>query len=158
MLLTTSDYINIAGIIINAVLAAWIIIKLQNKINNKRVLKDHLMSEMKSIRDEYLFFFNKLIQGEIEAKTVIPWFKLMSLKINSHLPILNKKYNIQTDCFIPFQLTLLDMVTNNRDFMIQFEKTEPVTFSAESKVIFMKFMQSNNHLFNDIIIKINDAK
>ena len=42
--------------------------------------------------------------------------------------------------------------------MDQFKSDKPVEFTDSSKVQFIKFQQEHNQIFNDLIIKVNDAK
>ena len=49
-----SDLINFIGILVNAYLAYWIVKKLQDKVNNKRVLKDHFINETKELNEVYI--------------------------------------------------------------------------------------------------------
>ena len=55
-----SDWISIIGIIINSSLSIWLVITIQNRLTNKRVLKDHFITEIKDIRSEYKIFLNNL--------------------------------------------------------------------------------------------------
>ena len=57
----------------------------------------------------------------------------------------------------PYQIELPDLITNNHDFMAQYN-SDKVTFSENSRSQLIKFQQSHNQLFNEIIIAINDAE
>lgn len=153
-----SDWVEIFGIIVNAGLAFWIVRTIQNKLTNKRVLKDHFINEMKEIRSEYKNCLNNLYSDQTMPKRVIPWFKLMNVKVNDILLVANQKYKIDKTKLIAYQRELQELITNNEEFIIQFKTAKTVVFSEHSKATFIKFQQDNNHLFNDIIIAINDAE
>lgn len=150
------NYIAIGGIVINSVLAIWIVKTIQNRLTNKRVLKDHFIVEIKEIRAEYKSFLNCLYSNKKVAKSVIPWFKLMNIKINDILDLINEKYKIDKTILNPYQNDLRDLITENEDFIRCYESENPIDFSEISKSQIIKFQQDNNRLFNEIIVKIND--
>lgn len=152
----TSDIIDISGIVVNIGLTIWIVIKIQNNLTNKRVLKDHFITEIKEIRAEYKIFFNNLYSNNITAKSIIPWFKLMNIKVNDIMELMNKKYKINKDTLSPYQNELRELVTNNKDFEKEYQSEFPITFSENSKSEFIKFEQNYNSRFNKLIIEIND--
>lgn len=156
--LDASDWISLLGIVVNSFLAFWIVKTIQNRLTNKRVLKDHFINEVKEIRNEYRNCLSNLYSSKTHPKTVLPWFKLMNIKINDLMNILNKKYKIDTKYLMPYQYDLQELVTNNKDFINQFKEDKSVLFSDISKVQFLKFQQDNNQIFNELIIKINDSK
>ena len=153
-----ADWIAIAGIVVNSVLAVWIVRTIQNRLTNKRVLKDHFITEIKEIRTEYKCFLNNLYASKTVAKTIIPWFKLMNIKVNDIMDLINEKYKIDKAILNPYQNDLREMITENEDFIKQFESENSIDFSEISKTQFIKFQQDNNRLFNKIIVKINDEE
>lgn len=156
--LKAADWIALLGIIVNSALALWIVRTIQNKLTNKRVLKDHFISEIKEIRNDYKTCLNDLHSNSTYAKRVISWFKLMNIKVDDLMTIMNNKYKIDKDKLKPYQRDLQELITNNEDFTKQFESDKPIIFTENSKGQFMKFQQEHNQLFNDIIVAINDAE
>lgn len=155
--LEPSNYIDLLGISVNAVLAFWIIKTIQNKLTNKRVLKDHFISEIKDIRLDFLNCIDNLHSNKTHPKILLPWFKFMNIRVNDLMIILNEKYEIQLDHLLPYQQDLQELITNNEEFINQFKMDLPIQFSEISKIQFLRFQQENNKLFNNLIIKINDA-
>jgi len=155
--LEAADWIALLGVIVNAVLAYWIVRTIQNKLTNKRVLKDHFINEIKDIRNEYKTCLNNLYSNSTHPHRVIPWFKLMNIKIDDLMALINTKYKIDKNKLKPYQIELPDLITNNHDFMAQYN-SDKVTFSESSRTQLIKFQQSHNQLFNEIIIAINDAE
>jgi len=153
-----SDWITIFSILINALLAYWIVNTIQNKMTNKRVLKDHFINEIKGIREEYKNYLNQLYVNQADPRKVIPWFKLINIKIDDLMTLINKKYKIDKKILDSYQNELRELITNNEDFNKQFKKDKLITFSEKSRNQFVMFQQTNNHLFNEIIIYINDAE
>jgi hypothetical protein len=156
--LTATNWIAILGIFVNSALAIWIVRTIQSRLTNKRVLKDHFINEVKEIRNEYKCCLNNLYSNKTLPKTLIPWFKLMNIKVADLLTLINAKYKIDKDRLSPYQRELQELITNNEDFITQFNTDKPVVFTENSRSLIIKFQQEHNHLFNDIIIKINDTE
>ena len=155
--LEASDWIELLGVIVNAGLAYWIVRTIQNKLTNKRVLKDHFINEIKEIRNDYKICLNNLYSNNTHPHRVIPWFKLMNIKVDDLMTIIHTKYCIDKDKLKPYQIELQELITNNEDFMAQYNG-EKVVFSQTSRTQLIKFQQSHNQLFNEIIVIINDAE
>jgi hypothetical protein len=154
--LVPSNWIQIAGIIVNACLAIWIVCTIQKNINNKRVLKDHFIDEIKSIRNDYRKFLSDLYTSHINPQNALSWFKLMSIKIDDLMSLIGPRYNVDERLLNPYQNELRKIITENKDFIDQFKADKGINFSNDSKKEFIMFQQNFNHLFNEIIIKIND--
>lgn len=154
--LEAADWIAILGVIINAGLAIWIVRTIQNKLTNRRILKDHFINEIKEIRNEYKSWLNSLYSNNTHPLRVIPWFKLMNIKVDNLMSIANAKYGINKSILRPYQIELPDLITNNPDFVSHFKK-DKIVFSEQSRSQLIMFQQTYNQLFNEIIISINDA-
>lgn len=156
-LLSVSDWIQIITIIVNIGLTVWIVTIIQNKLTNRRSLKDYVIDEIKGFRQEYRIFFNNLCSNKVQPQTVLSWFKLMNIKINDLMEIIDKQYNVNKDTLAPFQNELRTLITENEDFISCFNRPR-IEFSATSQSSIIKFQQENSHLFNEIIVLINEAK
>lgn len=152
--LSTADIINIISIIINIGLALLINYNIQKSLNNKRALKDLLIIEIKEIRTSYNDFYISLLKGNQNANDIKQWLKSMTIKINSIYPLL-KKYNIDNNCFAPYTEELRDIITESNDFEKGY-KCKSITFSNAFKTSIFSFQKKNDHIFIDIIQKIND--
>lgn len=156
--LDASNWIDLIAIIVNALLAYWIVKTIQNRLQNKRVLKDHFINEIKEIRNEYKTCLSNLYSDNTIPSRVIPWFKLMNIRVTDIMTHINEKYGVDKDKLKPYQRELQELITNNSDFMAQFRSTTAIKFSENSKTQMIVFQQSNNKLFNDIIVAINDSE
>lgn len=150
-----SDWISIIGIIINSSLFIWLVITIQNRLTNKRVLKDHFITEIKDIRSEYKIFLNNLYSNNTRVKSVIPWFKLMNIKVIDIMRTINEIYKIDENILNPYQNELRELITENEDFISSFNLEQNIIFSDNSKTKIIEFQQKNNSLFNRLIIEIN---
>lgn len=153
-----ADWIALAGIFINAGIGIWIVLILQNKLANKRVLKDHLIAEVKNISVQFQSYFESLINNQVKAQDVTPWFKLMNIKIDDVMTIIAARFKINKKLLNPFQNDLRELITNHEDYINQYQSNSPIILSQNLLSILMKFQQDNNSLFNTLIIGINDSK
>jgi hypothetical protein len=153
-----ADWIALAGIFINAGIGIWIVLILQNKLANKRVLKDHLISEVKIINLQFQTYFESLINNQVKPKDVIPWFKLMNIKIDDVMNIIATRFKINKKLLNPFQNDLRELITNHQDYINLYQSNNPIILSQNLYSMLMKFQQDNNSLFNSLIIEINDSK
>jgi hypothetical protein len=156
--LSASDWISIFAILVNGGLAVWIVNTIQNRMTNKRTLKDHFISEVKEIRNDYKTLLSNLYSDKMIAKELPSRFKLMNIKVSDIMTLIFDKYRIDKTMLSPYQNNLRELITENEDFIKNFEKENSLKFSENSKIQIMKFQQDNNHLFNELIIKINDSE
>jgi len=156
--LNASDIIAIIGVIVNSFLAIWIVITLQNNLANKRYLKDHLIQEVKDLRGEYKKFLNELYQGKLRPKQILPWFKLMNIKTQDVMEIVNQKYGLDKDILRNYQIELRNIVTEQEEFNENFKENNCFPLKESSLKEILQFQQNNNSKFNKLIIEINDKK
>lgn len=154
----SSDIISIIGIVINSVLAIWLITSLQKNLANKRYLKDHIIEEIKDLRNEYKKFLNDLYIGKLKPKQILPWFKLMNIKVKDTMDIINSKYHIDKDLLKNYQVELRNIITEKDEFNENFKENKAVKLSESSLRDLIIFQQKNNSKFNDLIINVNDKK
>lgn len=154
--LNTSDYISVVGIIVNSLLAIWIVRTLQSNLANKRYLKDHLIQEIKNLRNEYSKFLNELNSGNMKPQKVAPWFKLMNIKVHDTMELVNEKYKIDKDLLKNYQVELRDLVTEFEEFNTNYRKNCNIQLGSQSLRDLIQFQQKNQSKFNKLIININD--
>ncbi len=155
-LFETADYISLVSILVNVGLTYWIIDSLQDRKNNKRILKDHYINEVKEIKSDFKTLFTELFGAKITPKNFLTWYKLANVKMKDLVEDLNEIYKIESNCLNPYQTELRNIITENKDYISQFKKDE-LKLSPTTKNILIRFQQNNNKIFNKIIIKINNT-
>ena len=154
--LSISDIINLLSIVVNSILAIWIVRTLQNNLANKRYLKDYIITEIKDLRLEYKNFINELHSGKLKPKKIVPWFKLMNIRVQDTMEIVSGKYKIDKDILKNYQLQLKKIVTEFEEFNSNYKENNCFELTEKSLREIVKFQQENNSKFNYIIIKINE--
>lgn len=142
--------------VVNVVLTIGIVRTIQNKVNNRRVLKDYLIKEVVEIRDDYNSFLKELFDGKVLSHDVAPFFKLMNIRANDIMAILTKKYKVNEKELKPFVYNLPNIITNAPEFNAGFRSNSAVACATNTRLRLINFQQSHNKIFNSIIIEIND--
>jgi hypothetical protein len=155
-ILSSGDIITIFGIVVNLFLARWLIKTLQNNLTNKRYLKDHLICEIKELRLEYRKFLNDLYYGKLKPKNITPWFKLMNIKTQDIMDILERKYEIDIGTLKTYQIELRNLVTEQKEFNENYRENKNIILEDLSLKELLVFQQKNNSKFNTLIIDINE--
>lgn len=81
----------------------------------------------------------------------------MNIKVEDLLNHISSKYKIDSKVLHPYQIELRDYVTDCKSFKEQFKSGKAIMFSEEELAYLITFQQRHSKLFDDIIIKINDA-
>ncbi len=71
------------------------------------------------------------------------------------MELLNQIYGINKEKLYPYQNDLRELITENEDFIRCFN-ADKLELSDVSRKQFIQFQQNNYHLFNEVIIAIND--
>tara|TARA_R110002167_G_scaffold71696_9_gene202210 strand:+ start:7667 stop:8161 length:495 start_codon:yes stop_codon:yes gene_type:complete len=153
-----SDVIEIIGIVVNSILAIWVVKSLQNNLTNKRYLKDHLIQEVKDLRSEYKKFLNDLYGGKLKPQQVLPWFKLMNIKTQDTMDLIHQRYGVDKDTLKNYQIELRNLVTEQEEFNENYKENKNIKLRESSFRDLLIFQQENNSKFNKLIIDVNDKK
>ncbi len=154
--MSCSDIISVISLIVNSLLAIWVVIILQKNLTNKRYLKDHLITEVKNLREDYKKFLNELYCGNLKPDKITPWFKLMNIKVQGVMKIIYQKYKIDEHYLENYQVELRELVTDLKEFNENYKDNKPIVLDSNSEKELIQFQQNNSSKFNDLIIKIND--
>ena len=153
-----SAWVGIFGIFIILIFGFWISSNLQKKITSKRVLKDHLINEIRTLNDFYFYFIIDLIEDKKKVKVLIALFKTLNIKIKKIMEIIQQNYNINNLFLTTYQIGLRNIILNCQEFELAFQKGGVLELSDETINELMKFRQQNEHLFNELILLINNTE
>ncbi|WP_071146173.1 hypothetical protein [Bacteroides ihuae] len=152
-----SEWIDLFGIIITALLSWWIVNTIQKRIDNQRTLKDHLISEILSIRTDYRLMLIDIKTGESHPKYLKIKLKDLNIKTTDIMKIVSNKYRIDNKYLKHYQHDLNWLITDNEEYVNSFKTDSKIILSQESMIHFLIFEANNDHLFNDLIVRINDS-
>jgi hypothetical protein len=152
-----SDYIEIFGIIVNFILAIWIVQTIQNKLTNKRVLKDHFICEIKELRLEYNDYIKNCYAGNLIPQETLRWFKLINIKTIHLMNDVQDLYKVSCPELTSFHNDLRDIITNSTEYSTNFRPNTPVVFSSITKRQMDLIQLTHYGLFNKLVRLVNDA-
>lgn len=139
------NFIDIAAIIVNVILAIYLTKTIQNKLTNSRSHKDYLIENISNLSNLYNDFIFSVLSDKENCKNINSWFKHMTMQLETmnetndygHSSILLQKHllirNIITgsndyndqfsqDAFIP-NLQLRNMIlANNKRLKLEFHE------------------------------------
>jgi hypothetical protein len=153
----TADVISIIDIVVSIILAVVIVIVIQRKAENQRYFKDHLIQEIKDLRDDYRELYGKLEKG-VKPQEIASWFKLTNTKAHDLLNLvqtLNK--NIPKNYLKPFQRELHLIISESKEYVDNYYNNEEFMISYKTSVILQRFRQKHDGKFNLLIKAINQT-
>lgn len=154
--ISTSDWINIAGIIIPSGIGAWIAIIVQNNLTINRYLKDYFINEIKEIRDLYKSFFDSVYKGQKSSIEIKDWLKIMTGRIENIDLFLHDNYNIKDNLIKQKHAEIQQKVTDFEEFNECYTKPK-VEFSSTSKNEILKLHSELAKALTQRVIDINSA-
>lgn len=154
-LIQTSDWIEIASIMVNATIGIILAVIVSKKISNKRALKDYFISEIKDIRDNYRKFLNDLFSDKYNFNTTNSWFQVMNMRLINMEKALqehNAKDKLEAK---EINHELRDIVTDHEDYNNASEKPNVTINQAHKQEIVRKHSEISLSLMK-AIVKINN--
>ena len=146
---STSDIIAIVDIVINAILAIIIIVIIQKKMTTKRVLKDYFINEIKTIQEEYSFFIQDIIAGKQNAKSLLPWFKIMNMRISRLEKTFQKELKIKPSIH-SLSTELQISITETDEFNDSFKEDKLSPSESLKALIYEK----QKNIFDELVDKV----
>lgn len=151
------DTINLIGLIVNFILGIIIVVVIQKRETDRRVLNDHLIEEVKDLRNDYRIFFQRLEKG-IKPQEIASWFKLTNIKSNDLLDLIAiKNPSIQTNYLKPFQKELKDIISDSKEYEENYFPNNKFKLKSATVVKVQRFRQQHDSLFNQLIVQINEG-
>ena len=149
--------LSLGGIIAGAIIAVKVVKSLQSRLTDSRVLKDYFINEIREIRKEYRTYITDLLKGNIDAQSVVPWFKIMGIRVNDMLDSADSIYHIKNDSFSKYHINLLTTVTESDSFIKCYKKNCKVLFDRQETILILNVQKDFIHVFNEAILLINNA-
>jgi len=150
--------VGVLEIIVTAFMAVWVVRSVQRKLENDRILKDYLARELIALRADVRTFLENLINGSLKGKVIKREHHLLSIRMKDLLSVLNKRYNVDKQCLKSYRMNLMKIVEEDDVFQQKFESEDFVTPLKETTLKLHDLRVKNDHVFNDILLKIYGEK
>lgn len=157
-LVATQIVVAVIDILITAFVAIWVVQSVQSRIDSEKVLKDFFSKELIQLRSDVRSFLDKLIMGGIEAQSIKREHHLLSVRIQDLLSALNKKYGIDKRFLKAYRLSLMKIVEGDGNYVQSFGTNGIVTFTDDTVSKLHTLRTNNDHLFNDILLKLYETR
>ena len=160
-----SDYLSAVQIIIAALniiimafIAIWVVQSVQRKMDSEKTHRDFFSRELIALRTDLRAFLDKLIRGDMEAKAIKREHHLLSVRIQDILTALNTKFGIDKKYLKAYRQNLMKIIEADSNYVDLFGTDGRVSFNHETVSKIHTLRTSNDHLFNDILLKIYETK
>ena len=150
--------VSICGIIVNSILAWWIVSSIQKRQNNERVIKDHFIEEIKELRSNCRAFLSSIYKGEKKYHEIIPTLRLLGMKASHILTALSYGFNIDKDYLNSYIVEMNKVITDDENYIKCLNSSQQIELTQLSLDKLMKFHAAHQSKFNDLILTLNEAK
>ena len=151
--------------VINAVisLAGWgitlyIAVTINRKLDSERTLKNHFIEEVKTLRNHEEVIFNYILSNKIKPQQLKSMMGSLNINVSDLMNLLNKQYGIDDGYLNDFQWKYSQMITDDDDFTSNYKGNKEFKFAQRLLKDFTNYRSDKLHLFNDLIVAINNAK
>ena len=158
---TVSDYLQASyvclttlSILVTAFMAWWVVKSVQRKLDTERTLKEHFAHEVIGLRKETRDFITKVINGGMKAKDIKFYHNHLRAHITDLQNILFKKYKINKTFLKAYKMNMITIIEKDSEYVNAFKNNLPVSLCSETAFALHKLGQDNDHLFNEILLKI----
>lgn len=155
--ITTSDWIQIAGIVITAIIGVWIAEGVQNNVNKSRALRDFFIQELTALQQDYRDFANAIFSSQLSANEIKVRFKSFATRITALDDYIHKKFEIKGSLVKDAHFKLRQELTEHEEFNEQF-KNDVVSFSSTTKASFQSLHLELTKAITERIINVNESR
>lgn len=157
-LAATQIVVAVIDILITAFVAIWVVQSVQSKIDSEKVLKDFFSKELIQLRSDLRSFLDKLIMGGFEAQSIKREHHLLSVRIQDLLSAMNKQYGIDKRLLKAYRLHLMKIVEEDDNYEQSFRTNKRVMLLDTTVSKLHTLRTNNDHLFNDILLKLYETR
>ena len=153
-----SNWIDIFSILADIIIALVITKIITQRLSADRELRNFFITEVRDFSQKYKSFMQDVLDGKIVGKHAISYGKKASMEIDEIMRCVSKKYGIDKNLLKnikkTLKITLLNFSWHKKEMasenVIQLQDNE-ITLLNQQHI-------KNCHLFNDLIMLINERK
>lgn len=161
MSLTPSDWLSISGLalsamsmMVSAMVAIWIVDKLQRNLENRQQLKDHFSKEVIAVREQYRELVRKMTGSTQTPRQIRSSFKTTNIYASDLLQLLHTQFRTPIDILVPFQTELLDIATDCEEYNNASRYNRKFKYRKTTITKIIEFENRHDKLFNEILMTI----
>lgn len=155
--LSTSDYIQLLGIVVTSGIGIWIALGIQNNVNQSRCLRDFFIGELSALQEDYRTFTNQIFSGRLSASDIKVTFKSFTTRTTTLDDFIHKNFKVEGTFIKDAHTQLQQELTDHDEFNAQFN-SDAVIFSSTPKQQFQALHLNLSKAITQRIITVNEAK
>jgi len=155
--LCKSDWIGVLNLIVTTFIGIWLVLFVQKNFTINRAIKDYYIQEIKDVRKLYVDFLNNVYKGEMSAKGMKEWFKIISNRIECVERSLNDSFYIKDSDIGKIHSEIQNFITGTEDFNNNY-RSKQFSFSETTKNEILIYHTRLLKCFTDVVVKINKAR
>lgn len=155
--LSSSDYIQILGIVVTSAIGVWIARGIQNNVNQSRCLRDFFIGELSALQEDYRNFTNQIFSGKLSASDIKVTFKSFTTRTTTIDDFIHQNFKVEGTIIKDAHTQLQQELTDHDEFNSQFN-SESVVFSSTPKQQFQALHLNLSKAITQRIITVNEAK
>ena len=160
-LLSSSDWLSLAsilvdvvGVIVAAFVGVWIVRIVQTKLDNERMFKDHMASEVLSLRQSYRKFIDDACVGDLKPRAFKEEIANVNQLATDIISILNENFGIDKKVLMPYQMDLNYLISENKNYALSYRLDDSVSFDHAFVSELKEFSSTHDKVFNLIVKSI----
>lgn len=142
------------AMVVSAMVAIWIVDKLQRSLENRQQLKDHFSKEVLSLREQYREIVRNMVGSALTPRQIRSSFKTTGIYASDLLQMLHTQFGTPLDILLPFQTELLGIATDCVEYNIASRRNRKFRYRKTTIGAILEFEKSNDKLFNKILMTI----
>lgn len=150
----TQIVIAVINILITAFVAIWVVENVQKKLNDESALKEYFLKELLQLRTDIRKFFDDILANKIDAQTIKREHHVLCMRSIDLLNTMNTKYGIDKNSLSVFGFSLMKIIESDKNYEESFFSKQELPLKQTTVAKLHKIRTENDHLFNDILLKL----
>lgn len=151
--------VTICSIIVTAWVAIWVVQSLQKKIDTESTLRNHFAQEVIQLRTDTREYIQNLLSKKEYSVVIKRNHFQFQKRVNDLLNLLNEKYDIDNiNSLKAYRTELSSIIDRDINYIKKYNISQKIHLTDETKKQISKLHADNDHIFNEILLKIYEDK
>lgn len=121
-LMGLSEFLSILDIVVTVLIGFVITHMVSVRDSRTRAIKDYYIQELSAIKVEINVFYSKIFKGELAAKDIICWYKILKNKVDCIEKSVKKTFSIYDPSIAETLFSNFKHISSTEDFNNNFDK------------------------------------
>lgn len=142
------------SIVVTAFVGIWVVNTVQRNINNESTLKEHFAKELITLRSDARLLIEKFTSEQLSAEEMKRTHYSLQVRMKDLLNLLNCKYGIDKQYLRAYRSNIPKILEEDASYIGGFVNQSKVKLSADTNQKLYTLSRDNDHVFNEILLKI----